>query len=122
LPTRFFRWLGTILFVLAIAAMLTLLAFDAINAFTPTLVHRRAGALSLMLMGSSYVALQISLRRPFAEKIKAILLGIAFLLWGAGQLLPPSLLATATDSTVMVIFVVDLSLIIIEHLKRNLYE
>ena len=100
----------------------TLLVSDALNALTPTTVHRFAGALSFMLIGSSYVALQLSLRRPRSEKIKAILLGLAFLFWGSGQFLPPSLLATAMDSAVVVIFVVDLSLIIIENLKRNRYE
>ena len=117
-----FRWLSTILFVSAIAAMLTLLVADILNALTPSVVHRYAGALSFMLIGSSYVALQISLRRPPAEKVKAILLGIAFLFWGSGQFLPPSLFATAMDTAVVVIFVVDLSLIIVESLKRNHYE
>jgi hypothetical protein len=117
-----FRWLSTILFVSALAAMVTLLVSDALNALTPTAVHRCAGALAFMLIGSSYVALQISLQRPRTEKVKAILLGIAFLFWGSGQFLPPSLFATAMDSAVVVIFVVDLSLIIIEHLKRNHYE
>ena len=117
-----FRWLSTILFVSAIGAMLTLLVSDALNALTPTAVHRCAGALAFMLIGLSYVALQISLRRPRSEKLKAILLGIAFLFWGSGQFLPPSFLATAMDSAVVVIFVVDLGLIIIENLKRNHYE
>ena len=117
-----FRWLSTILFVSAIGAMLTLLVSDALNALTPTAVHRCAGALAFMLIGSSYVALQLSLRRPRSEKLKAILLGIAFLFWGSGQFLPPSLFATAMDTAVVVIFVVDLSLIIIENLKRNHYE
>jgi hypothetical protein len=121
LPTLF-RWLSAILFISALGAMLTLLASDALNALTPTAVHRWAGALSFMLIGSSYVALQISLRRPCSEKVKAILLGTAFLFWGSGQFLPPSLFATAMDTVVVVIFVVDLSLIIIEHLKRNHYE
>jgi peptidoglycan/LPS O-acetylase OafA/YrhL len=121
-PTRFFRGLSTVLFVSALAAMLALLVFDALNTLAPTPAHRGTGAFSLILIGSSYVALQISLRRPRAEKLKAILLGIAFSLWGAGQLLPPGHFATATDTAVMVIFVVDLSLIIIEHLKRNQYE
>src|ERR1700754_2292770 len=76
-----FRWLSTILFVSAIGAMATLLVSDALNALTPTALHRCAGALAFMLIGSSYVALQISLRRPRSEKIKAILLGVAFLFW-----------------------------------------
>lgn len=117
-----FRRLSGILFVSAIAAMLTLLVSDLLNALKPTSVHRCAGALAFILIGSSYVVLQISLRRPPAEKLKGILLGTAFLFWGSGQFLPPSLFATAMDTAVVVIFVVDLSLIIIEHLKRNQYE
>lgn len=121
-PARLFRVLSAVLFVFAITAMLALLVSDAFNTLTPTDVHRRAGESSLILIGLSYVALQLSLRRPPAEKMKAIFLGIAFLLWGAGQLLPPSRFATATDTAVMVIFVADLSLTIIKHLKQNQYE
>jgi hypothetical protein len=102
--------------------MLTLLVSDALNALALTTLHRRAGALSFMLIGSSYVALQLSFRRPWGGKLKAILLGVAFLFWGSGQFLPPCPWATAMDAAVVVIFVVDLSLIIIESLKRNHYE
>lgn len=102
--------------------MLTLLVSDVCNALAPTTIHRRAGAFSLILIGASYIALQLSLRRPSGEKVKAILLGIAFLFWGSAQFLPPSPWATAMDSAVVVIFVVDLSLIIVESLKRNNYE
>lgn len=117
-----FRWLSTVLFISALLAMLTVLASDAVNALTLTALHRHAGALSFMLIGSSYVALQLSLRRPRIEKLKAILLGVAFLFWGSGQFLPPSPWATAMDAAVVVIFVVDLSLIIVESLKQNHYE
>jgi hypothetical protein len=117
-----FRWLSTILFVSAIVAMVTVVAADALNALTLTKVHRNAGALAFMLIGSSYVALQLSFPRPLGEKTKAILLGVAFLFWGSGQFLPPSPWATAMDAAVVVIFVVDLSLIIIESLRRSKYE
>lgn len=120
--TTLFRWLSTLLFVSALLAVATLLVSDATSALTLTELHRRAGALSFMLIGASYVALQLSVRRPRGEKLKAILLGTAFLFWGSGQFLPPSLFATAMDSAVVVIFVVDLSLIIIENLKRHPYE
>jgi hypothetical protein len=117
-----FRWLSTILFISALAAVLTLLVSDVWNALTLTAVHRCAGALSFMLIGASYVALQLGLRRPWAEKIKAILLGIAFLFWGSVQFLSPGPWVTAMDSAVVVIFVVDLSLIIMESLRRKNYE
>jgi peptidoglycan/LPS O-acetylase OafA/YrhL len=114
-----FRWLSAILFASAIVAMLTLLVSDACNALALTAIHRRAGALSFMLIGCSYVALQLSLRRPWSEKVKAILLGVAFLFWGSVQFLSPGPWVTAMDSAVVVIFVVDLGLIIMENLKRN---
>ncbi len=47
------------------------------------------------------------------------MLGLAFVLWGTEQLLPPSAWVTVMDSLVIGIFVVDLALIIIEHLNRN---
>jgi hypothetical protein len=119
---RFFRRLSAVLFVSALAAMLTLLVSDALNALAATAVHHCSSALSFMLIGSSYVALQIGLRRPRAEKLKAVLLGTAFLFWGLGQFLPPGFFATAMDTAVVVIFVVDLSLVIVENLKRNHYE
>src|SRR5579863_7437213 len=117
-----FRWLSAILFVSALAAMLTLLVSDAWNALSFTTIHRRAGALSFMLIGASYVALQISERCRWGEKLKAILLGVAFLFWGSVQFLSPGPWVTAMDSAVVVIFVVDLSLIIMERLKRKNYE
>jgi hypothetical protein len=118
----FYRWLSTMLFVSALAAMLTLLASDALNALTVTPLHHCAGALAFMLIGLSYIALQLSFRQPWGGKLKSILLGTAFLFWGSGQFLPPSPWATAMDAAVVVIFVVDLSLIIVENLKRNRYE
>ena len=52
----------------------------------------------------------------------AVFLGLAFVLWGAEQLLPVSRWVTAMDCLVVTIFVIDLSLITIEHLKRKDHE
>jgi hypothetical protein len=117
-----FRWLSTILFISALISMGTLLVSDVFSALTSTPLHRSAEGGALMLIGASYVALQLSLRRPMSGKLKGIVLGTAFLFWGSGQFLPPSPWATAMDSAVVVVFVVDLSLIIIESLRRNHYE
>lgn len=73
----------------------------------------------LILIGLSYISLQFSARRQRAERVKGILLGVAFVLWGAEQLLPPTSLVTVMDASVVTIFVVDLSLIIVEHLRRK---
>ncbi len=80
------------------------------------------GAIPLILIGLSYASFQFSTQRPHSERVKGLLLGLAFVLWGSEQLLPPSPWVTVMDSLVISIFVVDLALIIIEHLKRNNHE
>lgn len=80
------------------------------------------GALPLILIGLSYMSFQLSVELGRSEKAKGLLLGLAFVLWGTEQLLPPSAWVTVMDSLVITIFVVDLALIIIEHLKRKDHE
>ena len=117
--TTLFRWLSALFFISALAALVTLLVSDAWNQLRFTSIHRRAGALSFMLIGSAFVGLQFSSPWRWNERVKEILLGIAFLFWGAEQFLPPSPWVTAMDTCVVLIFVVDLSLIIAERLKRK---
>ena len=80
------------------------------------------GALPLILIGLSYISFQLSAERGRSERAKGLLLGLAFVLWGTEQLLPPSAWVTVMDNLVITIFVVDLALIIIEHLKRKDHE
>ncbi len=116
---KLLRWLSTIFFILALLGLITLLATDVWNQLRSTSVHQRAGALSLMLIGASYVCLQLSSRRRWNEMFKGVMLGVAFLLWGSEQFLSPSVWVTAMDSLIVLIFVVDLSLIIVDRLKRK---
>jgi lipopolysaccharide export LptBFGC system permease protein LptF len=81
--------------------------------------HQQMGALPLILIGLSYMSFQLSVGPGRSERAKGLLLGLAFVLWGTEQLLPPSAWVTVMDSAVITIFVVDLALIIIEHLKRR---
>jgi hypothetical protein len=120
--TRLLRWLSAIFFICALGGIVTLLIFDTLNGLRPTFIHQRAGALSFILIGCSYISLQLSVRRRWDETLKKVLLGVAFLFWGGEQFLPASPLVTAMDTAVVVIFVVDLSLIIVEHLKRTRQE
>jgi hypothetical protein len=117
--TKFFRWLCAGCFLAALAAVIALVATDAANHLRFTVIHQRAGGLSLILIGCSYVALQFTARRRPAEAIKDILLGIAFILWGSEEFLPPSPWVTVMDTAVVTIFVVDLSLVIAGRLKRR---
>jgi hypothetical protein len=120
--TKLFRWLSIILFTLALVGVAALWLSDARHRLFPAPSHQRIGAAPLMLIGLSYISFQLSGRRRSAERAKGLLLGLAFLLWGSEQLLPPSAWVTVMDSLVITIFVVDLVLIIIEHLRHKDYE
>ena len=117
-----FRALSAIFFVSALLTISTLVISDVFNQLRLTSVHRSAGALSFFLIGSSYVGLQFSSKRPWNEMAKNVSLGIAFLLWGFEQFLPASPWVTAMDTAVVLIFVFDLSLIIVERLRRADHE
>jgi hypothetical protein len=104
------RAFGSALFLLALVALAWLLFPDLWSSFHPSIRHQQAGALALMFVGSSFVCLRLSGHGGWREKIKGVLLGLAFVLWGAEQFLPAGRLVTAVDSAVIAIFVVDLGL------------
>jgi hypothetical protein len=117
--TKLLRGLSLLLFLLAVGSIVILIASDVFHAFRLTSIHQQSSALALILIGTSYLSLQLSSKRRWSEKLKAIFLGLAFALWGSEQFLPASRMVTLMDSTVITIFVVDLGLIILDSLKRN---
>ena len=120
------RWIVRSLALLAVMSSVALLcvgatpllnslqAYAAKEAFrTWALVKNLPlSALPLLLAGSSYVVLQAILRPRPLELLKRLMLGTAFLLWGAVQLMPASKLATELGNVVIALYVVDLGLII----------
>jgi len=111
------RQLSAVLLVSALAGMVTLLIFDAWNRLSLTPFHQHVGALSFMLIGASYICLQLGTARQWKDKIKRVLLGVGFFLWGSEQFLSPGPLVTVMDSLVVIIFVSDLSLVIMDSLR-----
>jgi hypothetical protein len=91
---------------------------DVAHGLQPGGLHSRLGALALIMVGSSCMCLQVVSRRPRRDLAKGFILGAAFVLWGAEQLLPASRWTTAMDTAVIMIFVVDLGLIILDALER----
>ena len=116
------RNLSALLLISALAGMATLLIFDALDHLRLTPLHQRTGALSFMLIGASYISLQLSTGRRWREMFKGVLLGIGFFLWGCEQFLPAGPLVTIMDSLVVLIFVSDLGLVIVDRLKRKDHE
>ena len=113
------RLLCACLAAAALGALLALGANDALLCFAFSPLHRLFGALALIMIGASYVALQTCDRRPLADRMKGMFLGAAFVMWGLEQLLPPGRIVTAMDFMVVAIFVVDLNLIIFAQLRRR---
>jgi hypothetical protein len=109
--------LAKVLFGLALFALVWLLLPDIWISFHPSLRHQQAGALALIFVGSSFICIQLSDGKRLKEVLQGLLLGLAFVLWGSEQFIPPGVAATAMDSVVIVIFVADLGLVIASHLK-----
>jgi len=116
---RFLRKLGGVLFALAIMALAWLLLPDLWTSFHPSPRHQQAGALTLMLVGSSFICMQLSAGGRPNERVKGLLLGASFVLWGGEHFLPPGSTVTAIDSVVIAIFVVDLGLVIAGRLEAS---
>lgn len=119
---RGMRLLSAVCFVASLCWIGVLLFGDVRHGLKPYPAHQSIGAMALIFIGASYICLQLSLKRAWMELMQGLLLGSAFLLWGGEQLLPPRRLATLMDAFVVSIFVVDLSVIIWNHLKHNDHE
>jgi hypothetical protein len=117
--TKLLRGLSLLLFVFSAGALIVLLTSDVSHGLRLTSFHQEASAMALILIGTSYICLQLGTKRRWKEKLKGVFLGFAFVLWGSEQFLPASRLVTLMDSAVITIFVVDLGLIILDSLKRN---
>jgi hypothetical protein len=111
------RKLSALLLVSALAGMAVLLIFDVWNRLTITPFHQRMGALSFMLIGASYISLQLGSVQHWKDKLKRVLLGVGFFLWGSEQFVSPGHLMTVMDSLVVIIFVSDLGLVIVDSLR-----
>jgi len=117
--TKLLRGLSLLLFLLAVGGIIVLLGSDVSHGLRLTSFHQQSSAVALILIGTSYISLQLSAKRRWREKLKGVFLGFAFVLWGSEQFLPASRMVTLMDSAVITIFVVDLGLIILDYLKRN---
>jgi hypothetical protein len=127
------RWLARSLAVLAVLSSVALLCVGATPLLSslPTYIAKAAfhgwalvknlplSSLPLLLAGSSYVLLQAILRPRPLELLKRLMLGMAFLLWGVVQLMPPGDLAVELGNLVIALYVVDLGLIIWTDLQKN---
>ena len=116
---KLFRPLSGLLLASALIALGLLLSADFLRQFQPSAHHQKTGSLALMLVGASFICLQLTASAPWTEILKGTLLGLAFVLWGGEQFLPPGSGVTVVDSVVIMIFVADLGLVIFGRLRRQ---
>jgi hypothetical protein len=81
--------------------------------------HGRMGALPFIFIGLSFICFQLSLPGASTGRVRGLMLGLAFALWGSEQFLPASGWLTLLDNLVITIFVVDLGLIMGSHFCRG---
>lgn len=104
-------FLSLLLAALALLSTAVLVVGDTRHAFAPSSFHGKVGAFALMFVGASYIVAQVRRQVSAGERLRAMLLGAAFALWGGEQFLASGKLVTVLDTVVIGIFVVDLGLI-----------
>ena len=103
----------------AIAASVLLLLSDGAPRSARLLGHSLLSAAPLLLVGTAYIALQPAVRPTPLELLKRLILGAAFILWGIDQLLRPGWIATSIGDVVISLYVIDLGLVIRDHLRTE---
>ena len=104
--------------VIALAGIAILVVWDAGHNLSFSGAHQRVGAVPLIMIGLSYITLQLG-EPGGVDKIKGLLLGLAFVFWGSEQLLPPTRFVTIMDECVIGIFVLDVGWIIAGRINRH---
>jgi len=117
--TSVLRALSVICLCLALTIGAGLIFWDAAHSFRPLPSHQRAMAVALMLVGASYAVAHLGGTMPAGERIRAISLGGAFVLWGVTQFIALGRMSVAIDCVLVVVFVVDLSLAVRKRLRRG---
>jgi hypothetical protein len=109
-------WLAIVAFPFSLAIHILQVA----TGFSPE--WSRGGLVSglpLILIGVSYSSLLFTVRRPAAQIFMGLLVGAAFILWGVAALLPDRTVASFINDLVVFLFILDLSIVILRHLKSE---
>jgi len=115
----FTKHLCLVLLLAAVFGLLVLWTIDGARGLLDDAKHIQLDAPPILFIGLAYICFQLSLVTPWSQKIKGILLGLAFTIWGSEQFLPTGCLMTILDDFAMSIFVVDLGLIIMGEYRKK---
>jgi len=107
------RVLPVILGVVTLAAVGVLFVWDAFPGSFPARSHDFLAAFSLGMIALAYLVYQVAHRPARTEFLKAVMLAVAFLFWGANQLWPNLPQATLFNDIAIALFVLDVFLVIL---------
>ena len=105
------RVLPVILGIITLVDVGVLFVWDAFPGMFPARSHDYLAAFSLGMIAVAYMVYQIAHRPARMEFVKAAMLAVAFLFWGANQLWPVSPLATLFNDIAIALFVLDVFLV-----------
>jgi hypothetical protein len=116
---RVFRSLSIFLLTLSVISFAVLWQHDIQNEFRYDAAHLRMGSPPFIFIGLAFIAYQLGRSCSWHARIKGLLLGAAFALWGSEQFLPATRWLTLMDNLVIGIFVVDLGIIVAGQLFKK---
>jgi hypothetical protein len=110
---KILRWLSNVLAILSLAAGMGLLVGDMKSETLSSFPVAAISAAPLLLVGTSFLFVQLIVRPRLMDLMKNLLLAATFLLWGIIQLLPQNALSTRLGNVVIALYVLDLAWVIL---------
>lgn len=99
-----------LLIIVALLAGAGLLLSDLLPSFVVVVIpHVPISAAPLLLIGVASLGFQALTRPRLLDVCRALLLSLAFVLWGIDQMLPRGWQATTLGDVVIVLYVIDLA-------------
>jgi len=109
---KFFLTASGLLFAASLTRLIVLGWTDLQRGLPFDSEHLKMVSPPILLIGVAFIALQLGFDQPWSKRLKGILLGLAFAIWGSETYLPVAGLVTVLDDIAMSIFVIDLGIVI----------
>jgi hypothetical protein len=116
---KILRHLSIGLVVVAVASSIVLLASDSNMLGGLDRWAAPISAVPLLAVGLAFLVFQPTIRPGWAVLLKSALLAATFLLWGAVQLMPPTIVSRRLGNLVIALYVIELAWTILSSLKAT---